>query len=323
MVDNAEVIETHRSVESPYLHFDRETWRDLANSTPLPLAEADIVRLTSMGDAISLEEADTIYRPLSGLLNLHTHASRYLHASRERFLQDTSQRTPYVIGIAGSVAAGKSTVARLLVELLARWPDTPRVALLPTDGFLYSNAVLEKRGLLDRKGFPESYNRRALLGFLTQVKAGVPEVFAPRYSHLLYDIVPGETTVVRRPDILVVEGLNVLQAARTAERQTTALAVSDFFDFSIYIDAKEVNLRRWYIERFLALRQTAFTQPESYFRRFASLSDAEASAYATEIWETVNRPNLEQNIEPTRLRASLILAKGADHQVEQIHLRKV
>ncbi|MCL2804243.1 MAG: type I pantothenate kinase [Micrococcales bacterium] len=316
-------LKQQHAVESPYLRFDRKTWRALASSTPLPLSEEDIARITSMGDNVSLKEADMIYRPLSALLNLHSQASEYLHKVRGEFLHDSTTRTPYVIGIAGSVAAGKSTVARLLRTLLARWPDTPRVELVPTDGFLYPNSVLEERGLMERKGFPESYDRRALLNFLAQVKGGAAEVAAPRYSHLRYDIVPGETTVVHRPDILVVEGLNVLQEARTSKTESTALTVSDFFDFSIYIDAAEADLRRWYVERFLALRKTAFTKPESAFRRFASLSDTEATAYALEVWDQVNRPNLVHNIMPTRSRASLIMSKEANHKVGRIYLRKV
>jgi type I pantothenate kinase len=310
------------AVDSPYLVFDREAWSALASSTPLPLTEQDISRIRSIGDSISLEEVDTIYRPLSALLNLHAHASHYLHDVRGMFLRDATVRTPYVIGIAGSVAVGKSTVARLLVELLARWPDTPNVQLLPTDGFLYPNAVLEARGIMDRKGFPESYDRRALLRFLAQVKAGAAEVSAPSYSHLRYDIVHDSPAVVRQPDILVVEGLNVLQAARTDEHAAAELVVSDFFDFSIYIDADEPDIRQWYLDRFLALRGTAFTKPESYFHRYASLSAPQATAYAEQVWGAVNRPNLFQNIRPTRSRASLILHKGADHGVDRIYLRK-
>jgi type I pantothenate kinase len=309
-------------VESPYLSFDRPSWSALAASTPLPLTEADIRRIRGIGDQISLEEVDTIYRPLTALLNLHAHASRYLHDVRGVFLRDSTIRVPYVIGIGGSVAVGKSTVARLLVELLARWSDTPRVQLLPTDGFLYPNKELERRGLMMRKGFPESYDRHALLRFLAQVKSGTARVEAPSYSHLRYDIQDGQSTVVTQPDILIVEGLNVLQAAQTTPRASTALVVSDFFDFSIYIDAEETDIRDWYLERFLTLRQTAFTNPESYFHRYASLSVAEAVQYASAIWDQVNSPNLAQNIAPTRVRASLILRKGRDHLVERVRLRK-
>ncbi|MDR1634635.1 MAG: type I pantothenate kinase [Bifidobacteriaceae bacterium] len=314
---------TSASVESPYLAFDRHTWAELATSTPLPLTEADITRIGGIGDEISLDEVDAVYRPLGALLNLHAHASHYLHDVRGMFLRDSTVRTPYVIGIAGSVAVGKSTVARLLVELMARWPDTPQVQLLPTDGFLYSNAELERRGLADRKGFPESYDRPALLRFLAKVKAGAAEVTAPAYSHLRYDIQPDRLTVVTQPDVLIVEGLNVLQAARTDRRGATELVVSDFFDFSIYVDADEEHIRRWYVDRFLALRDTAFTSPESYFHRYASMSSAQAAAYAETVWDTVNSPNLESNILPTRSRASLILRKGADHLVERIRLRKI
>jgi type I pantothenate kinase len=309
-------------VETPYLAFARDEWARLASSTPLPLTEDDIGRIRGIGDAISLAEVDTVYRPLSALLNLHAHASHYLHDVRGMFLRDTTGRTPYVIGIAGSVAVGKSTVARLLVELLARWPNTPRVQLLPTDGFLYSNAELAQRGLENRKGFPESYRRAALLRFLAQVKGGAARAEASCYSHLRYDIIPGATTVVTQPDILIVEGLNVLQAARTRHLGADELVVSDFFDFSIYIDADEDDIRRWYVDRFLELRQTAFASPESYFHQYASMPPAAATAYAESVWDCVNAPNLRENIAPTRSRASLVLRKGADHLVERIYLRK-
>ncbi|MDR2454663.1 MAG: type I pantothenate kinase [Bifidobacteriaceae bacterium] len=309
-------------VESPYLSFGREDWAALASSTPLPLTAADVARIRGIGDEISLAEVDVVYRPLSALLNLHAHASHYLHDVRGMFLRDTTLRTPYVIGIAGSVAVGKSTVARLLVELLARWPSTPKVQLLPTDGFLYPNAELAQRGLAGRKGFPESYRRSALLRFLAQVKGGAAAVEAPRYSHLRYDILPGQTTWVTQPDILIVEGLNVLQGARTTPRGGDEVVVSDFFDFSIYIDADTADIRRWYLDRFLELRRTAFSNPDSYFHRYASMPAPEAVEFAEMIWDTVNAPNLAENIAPTRRRASLILRKGADHLVERVYLRK-
>ncbi|MDR2114503.1 MAG: type I pantothenate kinase [Bifidobacteriaceae bacterium] len=316
------MLSTAAAVESPYLAFGRTEWAALASSTPLPLTEADVARIRGIGDQISMAEVDAVYRPLSALLNLHAHASHYLHDVRGMFLKDTTVRTPYVIGIAGSVAVGKSTVARLLVELMARWPDTPRVQLLPTDGFLFPNKVLEQRGLMNRKGFPESYDRAALLRFLAQVKGGARRLEAPGYSHLRYDIQPNQTTVVTAPDVLIVEGLNVLQAARTRPQDADAVVVSDFFDFSIYIDAAADHIRRWYMDRFIELRHTAFRDPESYFHRYASMSVTDAVSFAEMIWDTINAPNLTQNIAPTRSRATLVLQKGPDHLVERVFLRK-
>lgn len=308
---------------SPYVDFDRAAWSRLSAATPLPLTDDDVARLRGLGDPIDLAEVDVVYRPLSRLLNLYVGAAAALHGATTTFLGELSVRTPYVIGVAGSVAVGKSTVARLLRELLARWPETPRVELVTTDGFLYPNAELERRGLMDRKGFPESYDRRALLRFLAAVKAGRPEVRAPLYSHLIYDIVPGQHTVVQRPDVLIVEGLNVLQPARATHAGETSLAVSDYFDFSIYVDAREQDVRRWYVDRFLSLRATAFAQEDSYFRRYASLSDDDAIARAEQIWDAINAPNLRENILPTRGRATLVLRKGPDHAVERVRLRKV
>ncbi|GEA82029.1 pantothenate kinase [Cellulomonas uda] len=308
---------------TPYVDLDREAWRRLSASTPLPLTDADVERLAGIGDPIDLAEVDAIYRPISRLLDLYIEATRGLHAASSTFLREDITPTPFVIGVAGSVAVGKSTTARLLRELLARWPATPRVQLITTDGFLYPNAELERRGLMQRKGFPESYDRRALLRFVSKVKAGKPEVTAPVYSHLTYDIVPGENIVVRRPDVLIVEGLNVLQPARPSAEGSSSLAVSDFFDFSIYVDAKPRDVRQWYVDRFLSLRQTAFADPASYFHRYASLSDDEAVARAESIWDSINSPNLEQNILPTRSRATLVLTKGSDHSVQRVRLRKL
>lgn len=308
---------------TPYVDLDREAWSRLSAATPLPLTDTDVERLRGLGDPVDLAEVDAVYRPLSRLLNLYATATGALHEASSTFLGEASARTPYVIGVAGSVAVGKSTTARVLRELLARWPETPQVELVTTDGFLLPNAELVRRGLLERKGFPESYDRRALLRFLSAVKAGRSEVRAPVYSHLSYDIVPDEHVVVRRPDVLIVEGLNVLQPARPTAVGGSSLAVSDFFDFSIYVDARTADVRQWYVDRFLSLRDSAFAMPESYFHRYASLGDHEAIDTAERIWDAINEPNLEQNILPTRGRATLVLRKGRDHSVERVRLRKL
>lgn len=272
---------------------------------------------------MDLLEVDTVYRPLSRLLALYVAARRRLDTATSIFLGEQVGRTPFVIGIAGSVAVGKSTIARLLRELLSRWSGTPTVELVTTDGFLFPNAELERRGILDRKGFPESYDQRALLRFLAGVKSGAPEVTAPVYDHLTYDIVPGKSITTHRPDVLIVEGLNVLQPARPLADGRRSLAVSDFFDFSIYVDARTSDVRAWYIERFLRLRRTAFARPESYFHRYASLDNDEAVATASDIWERINEPNLVQNILPTRGRATLVLRKDSDHRMHRMRLRKI
>lgn len=304
---------------TPFLEVERADWAALAPAAANPMTAAELVRLRGLGEALDEREVEEVYIPLSRLLNLYAAGARHLHQSTRAFLGQDAPVTPFVIGVAGSVAVGKSTTARLLRELLARWDDTPRVELVTTDGFLYPNAELERRGLMARKGFPESYDRRALLRFVTQVKSGVEEVRAPVYSHLVYDIVPDAEIVVRRPDILIVEGLNVLQPAAPGTR----LAVSDLFDFTVYVDARTVDIEKWYIERFLRLQRGAFADPHSYFHRFASLSEDEAVERARQFWTEINGPNLEQNIAPTRARASLVLRKAADHTVSKVLIRKV
>jgi type I pantothenate kinase len=312
-----------RGAVSPYAAFDRDSWRALAAGSTLPLDEARLRALASLGDPVDLDEVATVYLPLSRLLGLHVNASRGLWAAQSAFLGDTSEKVPYVIAVAGSVAVGKSTTARLLQALLAAAPASPRVDLVTTDGFLLPNAVLEERGLLGRKGFPESYDRRTLVRFLADVKSGVPEVSAPVYSHQSYDVVPGQRQVVDRPDILVLEGLNVLQAGGRGDGVPPQVFLSDFFDFSVYVDAAETDIRRWYVERFLALRRTAFADPGAYFHRFAGLTDEQARATALEIWSAVNAPNLRRNIAPSRSRARLVLQKAADHAVRRVLLRKL
>ncbi|WP_245792387.1 type I pantothenate kinase [Bowdeniella nasicola] len=306
---------------SPFVEFTREQWARLSQSTPLKLTDADVRALAGLGDPIDLAEVDTIYRPLSRLLQLYVAGTRALHQTTQGFLGDSTSRTPFVIGVAGSVAVGKSSTSRVLREMMRRWPQTPHVELVTTDGFLYPNAELERRGLMSRKGFPESYDRRALLRFVQEVKSGAPEVAAPVYSHLTYDIVPGEQIVVRRPDVLIIEGLNVLQPARAGK--DASLAVSDFFDFSIYVDARPSDVKRWYIERFLQLRRTAFSTPGAYFARYADLDDDAARAVAGTIWDSINAPNLIENVAPTRGRATLVLQKSGDHSMRKMRLRKL
>jgi type I pantothenate kinase len=304
-------------MSSPYLDFERAAWARLRAATPLTLTESDLAELQGINERVSLAEVEAIYLPLSRLLNLHVAATQTLHKATDTFLGSLPAPTPYVIGIAGSVAVGKSTFARILRTLLARWPDHPRVDLVTTDGFLLPNRELEQRGLMTRKGFPESYDLRRLIDFMAAIKAAEGAVHAPVYSHQAYDIVPGEFQVVDRPDIVIVEGLTVLQ------RGDAPVFVSDYFDFSIYLDAREHDVEQWYIDRFFALRETVFRDPRSYFHRFASLSDDEAVATAREIWTSINGVNLRENIRPTRERARVILEKSADHSVQRVRLRKM
>jgi type I pantothenate kinase len=302
---------------TPYVELGREQWRELRRSTPLTLTFEELLSLRGLGDPVDLDEVADVYLPLSRLINLQVAARQRLYEATRSFLgEDGDLRVPFVIGIAGSVAVGKSTTARLLRTLLARWPDHPHVDLVTTDGFLYSKADLVRRGLMSRKGFPESYDRRALLRFVSEVKSGADEVSAPVYSHLAYDIVPGEYTVVKRPDILIIEGLNVLQPG-------PRLAVSDLFDFSIYVDAHTEDIETWYVERFLALRGTAFADPASHFHHYADLSDEQARDEAGRLWKRTNEPNLIMNILPTRPRATLVLRKDADHRITRVRLRKL
>lgn len=308
---------------SPHRVFSRAEWAALRADTPLTLTGDDLVRLKSLNDPLSLDEVVNIYLPLSRLLSLHVAATQGLYDATRTFLGDRDGVTPFIIGIAGSVAVGKSTTARLLKALLGRWPNTPKVDLITTDGFLLPNAVLKREGLMERKGFPESYDLPALLSFLNDVKAGRRNVTAPVYSHLVYDIVPGERVAVDRPDILIVEGLNVLQTSRLPKDGRAVPFVSDFFDFSVYIDADEAVIRRWYIERFLRLRETAFRDPASYFHRYAILADREATGVAEGLWSRINLVNLRENILPTRPRARLILTKGENHAIERVSLRRV
>jgi type I pantothenate kinase len=307
---------------SPYTVYSREEWAALRADTPMPLNQAELDNLSSLTERVSTDEVVEVYLPLS-LLNLYVESTQELHASTTTFLRKADGKMPFIIGLAGSVSAGKSTTARVLQALLARWPTHPRVALVPTDGFLFANAVLEARELMNRKGFPESYDLTRLLNFLADVKSGKDRVEAPVYSHLIYDVLPDQVIVIERPDIVIVEGLNVLQPAKLPKDGEAIPFVSDFFDFSIYIDAAERLVESWYVERFLRLRQTAFRDPASYFHRYATLSEEEAVATGLSIWRTINLVNLRENILPTRQRADLILRKGEGHAVETVALRKL
>jgi len=309
---------------SPFRHFTAAQWAELRKDTPLSLTEDELIALRGRGERVSLDEVRVIYLPLSRLLNLYVAATQGLYRATSDFLGRKHSKVPYVIGVAGSVAVGKSTLARILRALLARWPDHPKVDLLTTDSFLFPNRVLEERGLLGRKGFPESFNLKALVALLAELKAGRRRVQVPVYSHERYDIVPGRTSDIEQPDILIVEGLNVLQAAADSSHASVAHPfVSDFFDFKIYLDADEGAIRGWYIDRFLALRGTAFQDPRAYFHRYASLSDEAAAEIAATIWTAINLPNLRQNILPTRARADLILRKAPDHSIRDVWLRKL
>jgi type I pantothenate kinase len=330
---NRQMAEEHSDAErafalrqdspSPYRVLARAEWAVLRDHTPLTLTADEIAQLRSLNDRLDMQEVEEIYLPLSRLLSLYVAATQTLFRAQQRFLGTADAKVPYVIGIAGSVAVGKSTTARVLQALLTRWPNVPKVELVTTDGFLYPKAVLERDGLMERKGFPESYDLPALLRFLHDIKAGQGRVSAPVYSHLLYDVIPGERIVVDQPDMLIVEGLNVLQPAPPPEDGQAIPFVSDFFDFSIYVDADEALLRRWYVDRFLTLRGTTFRDPRSHFHSYASLADAEATETATSIWTRINLVNLRENILPTRQRADLILKKGDSHRVDEVALRKL
>lgn len=304
---------------SPFNEIKRSDWAELGTNTELPLTEGEIQQIRGLGDFLDIKEVQDVYLPLSRLLNLYVSEHQHLHSVTDKFLGERAGRVPFIIGVAGSVAVGKSTVSRLLKELLSRWDGTPKVELITTDGFLYPNAELERRNIMHRKGFPESYDRLALLNFVADVKSGAASVSAPIYSHLVYDIVEGETQVISNPDVLIVEGLNVLQSPGIGQD----VALSDFFDFKIYVDAETPNISKWFISRFEKLRESAFTNPASYFHRYAEMPFEKALERANEIWSTINLPNLIENILPTRSRATLVLKKGDNHTVESVLLRKL
>ncbi|MCF6302312.1 MAG: type I pantothenate kinase [Devosiaceae bacterium] len=309
---------------SPYDHFTIEQWAHLRADEPMTLNAKDVERLRALNDPISLDDAQNAYLPLARLLSLYVEAVQGLHKAAAQFLdKDKAQRTPFIIGVSGSVAVGKSTTARILHALMQRWPNSPKVDLVTTDGFLFPNAELEKRGLMTKKGFPESYNRSRFVRFLSEVKSGRKKIAVPLYSHLIYDVVPGEETIIDQPDILIVEGLNILQGGDLPADGSPSAFASDYLDFAIYMDADEAHLRQWFVERFFRLRDTAFTDPESFFHQFSKLSETEARDMAIDVWKNINLPNLTQNILPTRARADLILTKRQDHTIGEVALRKI
>lgn len=312
----------YEKVYSPYMQIGRDVWATLKDDGILNLLDKDVDSMRALNEPLTMDEITQIYLPLSRLLNFYVVAAQELYAVTDKFLHARITKVPFIIGIAGSVAVGKSTTARVLKRLLSLWPGHPRVALVTTDGFLYPNKLLEQRGLLNRKGFPESYDTRKLIHFLADLKSGRPRVEAPAYSHLYYDVLEGDVHVIESPDIVILEGINVLQAGRQTEKGAR-IFVSDFFDFSIYVDAEARHIERWYIERFETLKETAFMNPASYFHRYAALTRAESTAQARKIWQEINEPNLERNILPTRNRAKLILKKGPDHFVKEVWLRKL
>ena len=323
-VDDSPLPDKDRQVTSPYRYFTAEKWAEFRADTPLTLSEDEVKRLRSINDPIDLGEVTKIYLALSRLLSAHVESAKWLFYQRRKFLNVPDKRkTPFIIGIAGSVAVGKSTTARVLKELLARWPNSPKVDLVTTDGFLLPNAVLKANGLMERKGFPESYDQKAVLTFLSGIKAGESDVEAPVYSHMIYDVVPHEHIHIYQPDILIFEGINVLQTRPLPLDGREVPMVSDFFDFSIYIDADESDIHRWYVDRFMGLRQTAFRDPASFFHRYAEMSESQARAVAERLWHDINLKNLHENIMPTRPRADLILRKGPNHLVDQVSLRKL
>ncbi|GAA0481649.1 type I pantothenate kinase [Salinibacillus aidingensis] len=305
---------------SPYMTFTKEEWARLRFNTPMTLTESEIEELQGVNEQLSMEEVSNIYLPLTRLFNLYITGSQQLHSITDTFFGKQTNKVPFIIGIAGSVAVGKSTTARIIRALLSRWPNHPKVEIITTDGYLYPNAVLEERGLMNRKGFPESYNTRALVDCLIKLKSGAQQVKVPIYSHLTYDIIPGEYNTLEQPDIVIVEGINVLQTPKPSKH---SVFVSDFFDLSLYVDASEADLLRWYVDRFKKLRSTAFRDPKSYFNRYANLSDEEATRVATEIWNNINSVNLQKNIKPTKNRADIIMRKEDDHIIKTIQLRRI
>lgn len=308
---------------NPYHHFSKREWSKLRDGQPMTLTQGDIDKLRGLNDPISLEEAEKIYLPLTRLLSYYVEAIQDLHNVASRFLQKPDHKVPFIIGVAGSVAVGKSTTARILQALLSRWPSSPRVDLVTTDGFLLPNAVLAERGLMERKGFPESYDRGRFVNFLAAIKSGKDKVAVPVYSHLVYDVVAGEEVIIERPDILIVEGLNILQPGELPRTGNPILFASDFLDFSVYIDAETEDLEQWFMQRFFRLRETAFKDPTSFFRKFAEMSESEAGEFGRQVWRTINLPNLVDNVLPTRGRADLILKKGKDHLIESVSLRRL